>query len=242
MHSATSSEHSQLVRIVVPCAQTRVAIETHSRWTVWSAANFEKPAEQATKPRAKQEARSVLCHTCTCQYSGGRFDIWAERERCHCMLSSSSCCWPAVRGVAYATIGSKFPPLSYSACTNVHCTNGQCWHAAWGPGILLDFLGACYSTSHDCDIKHTYVINNENFCTDRFFVGWPCTTLTWINNACAFQLRAFNFIASISYEDSLTTKIFRFGALQVFSHTCIYMYIHYPGYQRYRVVYNLTSL
>ena len=31
MHSATSSEGSRLVRTVVPCAQTRVAIETHSQ-------------------------------------------------------------------------------------------------------------------------------------------------------------------------------------------------------------------
>ena len=31
MLSATSSEGSRLVRIAVPCAQTRVAIEMHSR-------------------------------------------------------------------------------------------------------------------------------------------------------------------------------------------------------------------
>ena len=45
MHSATSSEGPGLVGIAVPCAQTRVAIETHS---------FKRPTEQAaTKPRAK---------------------------------------------------------------------------------------------------------------------------------------------------------------------------------------------
>ena len=31
MHSATSSEGSQLVRIVLPCAQARVVIEIHSK-------------------------------------------------------------------------------------------------------------------------------------------------------------------------------------------------------------------
>ena len=46
MHSSTSSEGSRLVRIVVPYAQTRVAIETHSR------ANG-----------AKHEAKFVLFHS-----------------------------------------------------------------------------------------------------------------------------------------------------------------------------------
>ena len=31
MHSSTNSEGPRLVRIAVPCAQTRVAIEIHSR-------------------------------------------------------------------------------------------------------------------------------------------------------------------------------------------------------------------
>jgi hypothetical protein len=43
MCSATSSEGSQLIRSVVPCAQSRVAI-----------ARFERPAQQATEPRAKR--------------------------------------------------------------------------------------------------------------------------------------------------------------------------------------------
>ena len=38
------------------------------------------------------------------------------------VVSLSSCCWPTVRDVAYAIIGSRFVLLS-SAC--VHCTNWQ---------------------------------------------------------------------------------------------------------------------
>ena len=68
MRSPTSSEDSRLVRIVVPCAQTRLpglgAIEMHSRARVSGAstARFDRPARQATEPRAKREAMSALCH------------------------------------------------------------------------------------------------------------------------------------------------------------------------------------
>ena len=70
MRSPTSSEDSRLVRIVVPCAQTRLrlpgprAIEMHSRARASgaSAARFDRPARQATEPRAKREAMSALCH------------------------------------------------------------------------------------------------------------------------------------------------------------------------------------
>ena len=68
MHSPTSTEDSRLVRIVVPCAPTRLlglgAIGMHSRARVSgaSAACFNKPARQATEPRAKQEAMFALCH------------------------------------------------------------------------------------------------------------------------------------------------------------------------------------
>ena len=68
MRSPTSSEDSRLVRIVVPCVQTRLpgpgAIEMHSRTRASgaSAARFDRPARQATGPRAKREAMSALCH------------------------------------------------------------------------------------------------------------------------------------------------------------------------------------
>ena len=49
-----------------------------------SAAHFKRPAKQALalaiEPRAKREARSVLCHTCQESNSNVR----AERERRHC--------------------------------------------------------------------------------------------------------------------------------------------------------------
>ena len=67
---------SGLVRTVGLCAQRRVAFMPRAVATArdtlsndWreSAARFEKPAKQAlalaTEPRAKREARSVLCHT-----------------------------------------------------------------------------------------------------------------------------------------------------------------------------------
>ena len=69
MRSATSSEGPRLVRIAVPCAQTRVATEMHSRTKRRS---FEKPAQQAaTKPRSKRETKFVFV------------DVRAERERRH---------------------------------------------------------------------------------------------------------------------------------------------------------------
>ena len=65
---------SGLVRTVEPCAQRRVpraiatARDALSNNRRESAACFERPAKQAlalaTEPRAKREARSVLCHTC----------------------------------------------------------------------------------------------------------------------------------------------------------------------------------
>ena len=68
---------SGLVRTVGPCAQRRVALMPRAIATArdalsndWheSATRFKRPAKQvlalATEPRAKREARSVLCHTC----------------------------------------------------------------------------------------------------------------------------------------------------------------------------------
>ena len=61
---------SGLVRTIGPCAQRRVprAVATAlSNSRRENAARFERPAKQAlalaTEPRAKLEARSVLCHT-----------------------------------------------------------------------------------------------------------------------------------------------------------------------------------
>ena len=68
MRSPTSSEDSRLVRIVVPCAQTRLPRPRghrdafRARASGASAARFHRPARQATEPRAKREAMSALCH------------------------------------------------------------------------------------------------------------------------------------------------------------------------------------
>ena len=68
---------SGLVRTVGPCAHKKVASKPRaiaiardelSNDRHESATRFERPAKQAlvlaTEPRAKREARSVLCHTC----------------------------------------------------------------------------------------------------------------------------------------------------------------------------------
>ena len=64
MRSPTSSGGSRLVRVVVPCAQTRVPgprgiLEQMAQ----SAMSFDRPAQQATEPRPKRGARSVFCHS-----------------------------------------------------------------------------------------------------------------------------------------------------------------------------------
>ena len=60
MRSPTSSEDSRLVRIVVPCAQTRLPRprgHRDARASGASAARFDRPARQATEPQAKRELR-----------------------------------------------------------------------------------------------------------------------------------------------------------------------------------------
>ena len=67
MHSSTNSEGPRLVRIAVPCAQTRVAIEMHSRRNERCKAPhvsrglLSRPL--ATEPRVKREMRSILRHS-----------------------------------------------------------------------------------------------------------------------------------------------------------------------------------
>ena len=98
MRSSTSSEGSQLVRIVVPCAQTRVTtIETHSRANGAKRCTFREACptgHRALEPRAKREARSVLCHSLMIDLT---FTTQWVRA------------WPAVRGVVYTMIA--FPPM-----------------------------------------------------------------------------------------------------------------------------------
>ena len=86
MRSATSSEGPRLVRIAVPCAQTRVAIEIHSRTNGAKRRAFlSRP--RATEPRAKRETRSVLCHSLVVDSTFEQSENVAIA-----VVSSSSCC------------------------------------------------------------------------------------------------------------------------------------------------------
>ena len=65
MRSTTSSEYSELLcRMHKRGCQGLGTIEMHSRARASgaSAARFDRPAQQATEPRAKREAMSALCH------------------------------------------------------------------------------------------------------------------------------------------------------------------------------------
>ena len=65
MRSPTSSEDSRLVcRVHKRGCQGLGAIEMHSRARASGASTvrFDRPARQATEPRAKREVMSALCH------------------------------------------------------------------------------------------------------------------------------------------------------------------------------------
>ena len=96
---------------------------------------------------------------------------------CFLVVSSSSCCWPAVGDVAYARVGSKFIHLSSA---HAHYTNGQSWHA----GYCLDLLWACtVYLMHISNIipllwhQHTYTIYNKNISEQQF--SYIVCVLTW---------------------------------------------------------------
>ena len=76
MHSATSSDGPRLVRIEVPCTQTRVAIGMHSNERHEAPCVSRGLLSRAPEPRMKRETRSVFV---------GRFDVRTERE---CRLCS----------------------------------------------------------------------------------------------------------------------------------------------------------
>ena len=61
-------------------------------WSLW---RFDRPARQATEPRAKREAMSQ----CSLSWSGGRFDIreeWAREYTVVSRVSPSYCSWPSI--------------------------------------------------------------------------------------------------------------------------------------------------
>ena len=79
MHSPTSLEDSRLVRIVVPCAQTRLPGPRGHRDAFSSSSERCKhhAFRQACSAghRASSEARGDIC---SLSWSGGRFDVRAE--------------------------------------------------------------------------------------------------------------------------------------------------------------------
>jgi hypothetical protein len=62
MRSATSLEGSQLV--MQNCGAICTNEGGHRDTFSNDAVRFRRPAQQATMPQAKREARSVLCHVC----------------------------------------------------------------------------------------------------------------------------------------------------------------------------------
>ena len=87
---------SELCRVHKQVCQGLGTIEMHSR--AWargsSAAHFNRPARQATKPRAKWEVTSVLCY-------GLVVDSTFERSDVAITVSLSSYSRPAVSGVVF---------------------------------------------------------------------------------------------------------------------------------------------
>ena len=152
MRSPTSWEDSWLVRIVVPCAQTRLprprAIEMHSRVRASgaSAARFDRPARQATEPRAKREAMSVLCHGLVVD------STFEPGVRTSVSLISYS--WPPVRGVVFICAcailtGTR---LYYSMLLVVFShINPWLWHQTY---LLLSNILLCL---RNCNILHSIV-------------------------------------------------------------------------------------
>ena len=74
-----SPEDLRLVRIVVPCAQTRLpgpgALEMHSRARASGASAAHSDSPCLAGHRASSEARGDVC---SLSWSGGRFDVRAE--------------------------------------------------------------------------------------------------------------------------------------------------------------------
>ena len=93
-----------------------------------SAAYFERPAQQATEPRAKREARSVLCHCLMVDSTRENVTIHGEFEQL--LLACSEGC-----DLHHNSIGSKFDAASSA---HVHCTGWQ------------------LSTEHAIGIAHAY--------------------------------------------------------------------------------------
>ena len=83
MRSPTSSEDSRLVRIVVPCVQTRLPGPT-----------AHKDAFSSSNERCQ---RRTFRQACSAGHRAS-FDVLTLLERCHYTVSLISYSWPAVTG------------------------------------------------------------------------------------------------------------------------------------------------
>ena len=105
MRSPTCSEDSRLVKIVVPYTQTRLPGSRGHRdaFSSLSERRKRRAFRQAcwASHRTSSEVRGDVC---SLSWSGDRFNVRAEGERCHYTVSLSCCFWPAVRGVVYTII------------------------------------------------------------------------------------------------------------------------------------------
>ena len=78
-----------------------------------STARFERPAQQATEPRAKREARSILCHSLMVDSTFEQSEnIAITRPVRAAVLAGSEGC-----GLGHNSIGSKFGATFICACT-----------------------------------------------------------------------------------------------------------------------------
>ena len=80
-----------------------------------SAMRFERPAQQATEPQAKREARSVLCHSLVVDSTRDNVAIYGEFEQL--LLACNEGC-----SLHHNSIGSNF---GAALSAHAHCTSWQ---------------------------------------------------------------------------------------------------------------------
>ena len=125
--SYSISEWPRLVWIAVLCAQTRVAIECILERMAQSAARFERPAQQSTKPRVKRETRSVLCY----------YSLVVERESRHCSGEFEQLLLTCIEGCDLQSNTNKFKVRAAAAGMR------SVPYMQLGRWYCLDFLWVC---------------------------------------------------------------------------------------------------
>ena len=115
MRFATSSEGPRLVRIAMPYAQIRVAIEMHSQMNGMKHHAFQEACSTGhVPPSLERSERQGLLYL---SQSGDRFDVKQSKNVTIAVVSSSSCCSSASSSVVYEVIGAKFVLL------HTHCSH-----------------------------------------------------------------------------------------------------------------------